>query len=146
MPVVLKPRFGPAPRPNCLDYRIVGKPSLSAKTVNQILVSPPENYSERELQSVRVNGKIVKKWVDVFPLRGKTCPLQSKGDWILQLCNEYQIDPAIVLSQFWVESRFGMQGAAVANKNPGNIRGKPRFEKRNGKTVRIDTFRKFNAR
>lgn len=133
VPIVLKPSFGPPPRPNCLDYRILGKPSISAKTVNQILVSHPENYSERQLQSVRVNGKIVKKWVNVFSLRGKASPLREKGNFIVGLCNQYQLDPAVVLSQFWVESRFGLQGAAVANKNPGNIRS------------RSGGFRKFDS-
>jgi hypothetical protein len=119
-----KPLFGPMPRPNCLDYRIIGKPSLSAATVNRILVDYPENYSEQELQRVKVNGRMIKKWVTVFPLRGKISPLAGKGDFILQECTRYQIDPAVALAHFWIESRFGLEGLAVEHKNPANIRNR----------------------
>src|SRR3989344_1325824 len=118
---------------------VVAEKKTSSKSVSKPVPKPivgPLDF--------RIQGKPSLSEKTIERIVGKT-PLAGKSAFILQLCRQYNIDPAVALAQFQIESGFGKEGAGAKKKNPGNIRGKTVVKKIKGRMVKRQTFRNFGS-
>jgi DNA repair ATPase RecN len=67
-------------------------------------------------------------------------PLTGQGQFIIEMSQKYGIPVEIALAMWKVEGNYGTAGAAVANKNPGNLRASPFAAGTNGGFALFDSW------